>query len=232
MLRLALASSLVASLAGCSLYFETNQQAAPDAACYEQPPGTGGIPALTLVNPDTLVCQTFDAGGGGTCNCGPCPENPTNGVAIPTWGACYSDCNQLGESACLATDGCRVARDWESYYTSQPSFIGCYADDTAPQTTTQSEPCEVRGAEDCSDDSACAGLYVVYLTTQAGNGNGSSYAFQECIPAAQVAGSCYGKVACDIAVSCPAGTTPGTDGICYTGSCIPDALCIGSGSAL
>ncbi len=223
MLRLALAASLVTSLAGCSLYFDTGTKAAPDAACFEAP--VGNIPAIILLNPDTLACETF-SDGGGVCNCGPCPENPVAGVAIPTWGQCYSACDQLGESACLATAGCFVARDWESYYTNEPSFIGCFAGDTAPPQTTQSEPCETRGAEDCSDDAACSGLYV----TSANQGIGSAYAFQECIPAAQLAGTCNGKVTCNIAVSCPAGTTPGTDGDCYTGSCIPDAFCPGSGS--
>jgi hypothetical protein len=214
MLRFALAGSLVALFGGCSLYFD-NHTPAPDAQECAEP----AIPALVLVNPQDLVCQTFSSGGG--CGCGvPCA--PTTGVDIPTWGNCYSSCDQLGESDCLATDGCHVTRDWVSYWGNLPSFLGCYANDTSGPTT-QAEPCAARGAEDCAADSSCTGLYQTLLTDCAGCG--SDYAFQQCIPVAQIAGSCSGQVACELEPSCPSGTTPGISGNCYTGSCIPDAFC-------
>lgn len=42
----------------------------------------------------------------------------------------------------------------------------------------------------------------------------------QCVTPTQ-AGSCNGPIACDLAVECPQGTTPGVHGICYTPYCIP-----------
>src|SRR5437868_4218871 len=69
---------------------------------------TDSIPALSLMNPDTLQCQTFS---GGICDpkCGLCPAGD---IAIPTWGACAAVCNGLDETQCLAQPSCRPARDW------------------------------------------------------------------------------------------------------------------------
>jgi hypothetical protein len=209
--RLAL---LILITSGCTLYFEDGKK----PTC--EPDTT----TVSLVDPDNLQCETFSTPTG-------CPEGclcPA-GVAItapePTWGRCDSNCEQFDEQSCLAaSDHCRVARNWAQYYSNQPdSFLGCFPLD---QARSQIDPlaCEGLDAQGCSESSACTGLYQLDARDCASCTD--TFTFEECIPATQKAGVCNGPVACDATKTCPAGTTPGTDGICYTGACIPDQFCL------
>lgn len=201
-------------LASCTLY-----QGHGDDTC--APMATAGAPAVTvkqLVNPSTLQCQTVDIGGP-TCNpqCGPCPAEAE--PAPPPWGACESQCTGLDQSTCQFTPGCRIALDWAKYYTNDPTaFIGCFAVDT---DTDNAVGCTGLDAAGCARHDTCAGLYEAGTDIEQ---------FQECIIENQPAGACTGQVLCQLAESCPPGTTPGITGGCYTGSCIPDQFCPQPGS--
>jgi len=215
--RLAL---LILITSGCTLYFETGD---------DQPPPTCSTPFTTvnLVDPATLQCETFSEPGPCPPGCS-CPViNGVNGSRIaaqPTWGSCDSSCEKLDEASCLASDSnCRVARDWARYYENDPnSFIGCFPLDQI-QDVGDPVACEGRDAESCTRGSFCTALYQAIPNDCAGCADEQ---FQECIPTGQKAGVCNGPTACDIASPpCPTGTEPGTDGVCYTGACIPEQFC-------
>jgi hypothetical protein len=172
---------------------------------------------LMLVNPETLACQSF--GQPTPCNsvCGPCL---TSGIAFPTWGRCDDPCRNLDESTCAAAPTCRVAREWSAYYGGGNSFIACYPLD---QTFDELAPCKGLAAQGCSEHAGCTALYEL---PKCDSLQCNDAAFKECIPEVQVAGTCTGTTFCDIvSPTCPTGTTPGVANGCYTGSCIPNALC-------
>ncbi len=200
----------LAILGGC-LYWDQGK-----TVCNKETPGN--VPALALVNPDTLQCQTFSSGIPCDPACGLCPAGATADIApaIPTWGACGSACAGLDQTHCAATSGCRVAHDWAEYYSSAASdFLGCFPDDMVVDTSRT--PCAGRAAQSCTQSAQCAALYQ----TQAG-----SEQFKECIPKDQVAGSCSGSVICALAKpACPTGTTPGIKDGCWTDACIPTQFC-------
>ncbi len=217
--------SVVTSLAGgCTLY----DRASGDDVCG---PEADIVSAVQLIDPATLMCDSFSQGTTCDPNCGvACPEAGNTGAipAIPSWGSCTSACIGLDESTCATNSQCRVALNYDAYYAMgaegsasgfTSDYLGCYPVDPGPVATG---PCDSLDAYDCATNNACAALYTENLTNCAGC---SGDEFKGCIPAGQAAGACTGDVACDIAVSCPAGTTPGIEGNCYTGSCIPDAFC-------
>jgi hypothetical protein len=201
------AVGLVIAAGGC-LYPDHSQNKCVLAAQGEQ------APAEQLVNPDTLQCQTYSPYN---CDpsCGPCPGVAGAALAQPTWGSCSSACRNLDEATCGTTAGCRIARDLADYYMNLPSFLGCYPVDTQ---ATKLAACEGADAWNCSRDDSCAALYTV--PTDRG-----TPMFSECVPEAQLAGSCGGATCDIVAPACPTGTTPGVDSGCYTGACIPDQYC-------
>lgn len=197
-------------LAGCALY--PGKPGPGDDHCavaFEQ------APVEQLLDPSTLVCNNF-GGGGLPCDpsCGPCPVAKEPVQAVPSWGFCSSQCTGLDEAMCATTPGCRIALDWNLYYTNQPSFIGCFATDMMMTETTD---CAGLGAQDCSRSDRCTGLY--------GPGVDMGRTFEECIPVGQHAGSCTGTSTCTTIVSCPPDRKPGIENDCFTGSCIPNQFC-------
>ncbi len=206
------------ALAGCTLY----HGGGGDDVCNKPVAAGEALPAQQLLNPETLQCQTFSQGP--TCDptCGPCPA--LEQVQVPSWGSCSSACDGLDQPTCATTSGCRIALDWAKYYTgASDAFIGCFATD---MNQTGTPLCKGLDAQDCSRVDSCTALYQ---QVNSNCGTCAQHEFQECIPEGQQAGSCTGQVLCDLAVSCPAGTTPGIEGSCYTGSCIPDQFCPVSG---
>jgi len=126
--------------------------------------------------------------------------------------ACASPCLALDAASCASDSRCYVARDLTAFYSGAPdSFVGCYP---RVRYSSSSGACAQRTADDCTADGMCEGLYDV------------SSKFVECIDAALTAGSCTEVATCTKSPpTCPADRTPGVAGGCYTGACIPTALC-------
>ena len=184
-------------------------------------------PALRLVNPETLACQTFSQP---TCDeeCGPCAQGA---IYVPPWGECSSSCVGLSESACIANSACRVARGRDDYYGNLDDYMGCYPLGTQPAPDV--ERCEGLDAEQCSLQADCSALYdgapgqCTALTPEQCAGA----RFRECIPESEVnAGTCDQAACRAEPPSCPTGTKPGVYNGCWSGACIPTALCTYTGS--
>jgi hypothetical protein len=130
--------------------------------------------------------------------------------------ACSSSpCLGLDETACAGHALCYVARDATKFYTgATDSFLGCF-----PTTmySSSSLACAQRQAAECPYGGMCAGLYNMT----------AGESFSECIDASQIAGSCSEVATCTTPPpACPADRTPGVANGCYTGACIPNALCV------
>src|SRR5690606_21930828 len=84
-------------------------------------------------------------------------------IAIPDWGHCYSKCDALDESACLAAPGCQAAYDEYAPYADAPSmttFKACWA--TAQSGPVQGGGCWNLGADDCARHDDCSMYYTGY----------------------------------------------------------------------
>jgi hypothetical protein len=128
--------------------------------------------------------------------------------------ACDSSCLALDEAACTTSPQCYVARDVAAFYRSDAaSFLGCF-----PQTTNATNsPCAQRDANTCGTGGTCASLST----------HTSFDTFAECVDETLVAGSCTTVATCSTPPpSCPADHTAGVAAGCYTGSCIPNTLCM------
>jgi hypothetical protein len=211
--------AVLALVPACQLYFIGGDDE-PDDPC-DRPAASV---QFRLVNPETLACETFIQPG---CDyaCGPCPGAA---VYIPPWGSCDSSCVGLSESDCMATDQCRVARSYGSYYESTviDDFMGCYPLNNEPSPDVQR--CEGLDAEQCAWQSDCTALY----SGAPGQCNAVTpeqcigAQFEQCIPEARTDPGHCGPAACRQAPpACPTGTTPGVDNSCYTGACIPNEYC-------
>jgi hypothetical protein len=218
-----LALLAAALAAGCTLYPEDSGPAdAGGSICNNDNVST----AEQLLDPSTLQCESF-----GTASCGPCtlcPQPSNVGIEIPDWGSCTSACLGLDEAACGQTSGCRLTYNDDAYWSMgtmgsasgySSDFQGCYPVDTDPAPAA---PCTQLDADQCAANAACAALYQIELCNSVGC---DTPRFAGCVPVHQTVGSCTGKVACDLAISCPSGTTPGISGLCYTGACIPNQFC-------
>jgi hypothetical protein len=204
-------------LGGCSLYpFDGDG----DDVC-DQPYDLAQPAPERLINPETLVCEEFSYGYPCNSECGPCPGSAEY---IPPWGRCESECTGLAEAQCIDAPTCRIARSETEYYTGQPSFQGCYQTSDPFSGDAFVAPCETLDAEGCARDAACTGLYD--LSDCGPTEDCARTAFRGCIDEAQIAGTCDAPVSCrSLPPSCPANTTPGVASGCWTGSCIPNALC-------
>jgi hypothetical protein len=159
--------------------------------------------------------------------CGPCPAATGAELAltppIPSWNYCGHSCEQLGESACAADPGCRVVKDASCTFTTpcETDFLGCFPTDTAADSTVA---CHGADAWECSRSAACTAIHSSSVCP-AGSAE-CPQPFELCVPEGTHPGSCTGAVTCDgLPPACPATTTPGISGGCYTGACIPRDLC-------
>jgi hypothetical protein len=210
------------------------------------------VPNQELRNPDNGLCEAVGGGGGG-CNtaCGPCPAATGAPSIAPAWGACYGACEGLAETACLATASCHAAYQYQSNGAQTPTFWGCWE---LPPTGPLHGACASLDAATCSAHDDCISTYDGYdapgtastfdhcaaepVTTTAcaavdcGPGNlcvleeGQPNVFNPACVSTGAAGTCDGQVTCATVFDvCPAGTTRGHTGSCYTPYCIPVDEC-------
>jgi hypothetical protein len=214
-MRLAAIALVIATTPACTLWFGGDD--GDDAPCLDNTGLEAPEYIVPLRNPDTLTCDEY---GGGCTSC-PCPGPVADPIAIPSWGQCYGPCESLTETQCAAATECRVVKDaecsiWQDCTT---DFIGCFALDMAPDSSVD---CYSADSYSCSRNNDCTALHSVDGCPN----EGCVRPFELCIPEGTTPGACYGEVLCDApAPACPTGRTPGIDGGCYTGACIPDDLC-------
>lgn len=205
-------------LSGCFIIFDGAGDDDKDCPLVEPT-----APPQAQRNPDTLRCETF---GGPYCDdrCGVCPEATSPVTAIPplpSWGVCGDPCEQLGQEACAADPACRVVLDAGCAIQGNclTDFIGCYPTDTATDTSID---CFTADAWQCSRNNECTAMHSAWTCLD----EACPQAFALCVPEGSYPGTCWDEVACRAEPpSCPSGTTPGIANACYTGACIPLALC-------
>jgi hypothetical protein len=158
-----------------------------------------------------LTCVRHDEVVGCTGEC--CHAHPISSSATPV--ACASPCLAFDEASCAGDAECYVARDATAFYSgASDSFIGCFP---ITRFSFTSLPCAQRDAAECPYDGQCAGLYNM----------AAGESFSECVAPSQIAGSCSAVPTCSPPPpTCPADRTPGVANGCYTGACIPNALCV------
>jgi hypothetical protein len=172
-----------------------------------------GAPVPELLNPETLLCESF---GGGGCNpaCGPCDQPPAE--PTPTWAYCGT-CQGIDEVTCLEASGCRAVYDYACYTGDGPCtalqpYIGCYGTD---QTGPIQGSCAGLDAFSCSQHDDCLALHEPQCS---GDPNDCWAQFIECRDET----TCWGEVTCDgLPPACPPESTPEIRNGCYTGDCIP-----------
>jgi hypothetical protein len=188
-------------------------------------PGLRLEPVQPQRNPQTLTCQTFSGGG---CNpeCGPCPE--TDLAPPPSWGFCFSACEQLDEATCETDETCRVIKDatCSIFGDCLTDFLGCVSTD---QFQDPSLDCTtITDADSCSRNPACTAYHVSGGCTITQNEPTCESRFAFCGPEGRGSGNCTEQAACDrLPPNCPSGTTPGVENGCFTDTCIPNEFCEG-----
>jgi hypothetical protein len=229
-----LAVGVLAVIWGCGLYWgnssgdDTCGDVNGGAATVERDPTTG---ACVAPPPDP-------------CPCGHECATPL----IPPTESCSGPCELLDEASCLATANCHAAYSSLPAFDTPPpppadNFLGCW--DIAPLPTLEGGPCVENAALACSQHDDCVSVIpdgefstCADKPTHAdgcGSGCGSGYecgvscagasCTTTCIATGEL-GTCNTPVACQIAApACPAGSTPGVVGQCWSGYCIPDAEC-------
>ncbi len=233
MRRLCVLLLLALTLPGCFLVFEEHGKGGDDDDCVFPAGGGDDEPApppdprdavAPQRNPQALTCESF---GGGGCNpeCGPCPET-TDLAPLPSWGFCFSGCEQLDETSCAADDSCRVIKDARCAVEGicLTDFLGCVATD---QFIDRSVDCTtVTDADSCSRNPACSAYHEAGGCDLSAGDPTCSTPFRFCGPEGRGAGKCFEQAACDRAPpNCPLGTTPGVANGCFTDTCIPNDLC-------
>ncbi len=168
-------------------------------------------------DPQTLVCVAEARSCESSGNSG--GAQPDSGII---WGACGGTCEQLDETACGAADECRVVKDSSCVAGGdcQSSFVGCFAITKAIYTKVE---CGRADAWNCSRDPGCTAFHSVDpACTTADCARPFSFCAQDGI----APGRCWEPVSCpDAAPECPASSTPGVAGGCFTGACIPLSIC-------
>lgn len=205
------------------------------------------LSALVFFLSSLSACVLFDDDGGSQCNLAaiaPAPvRNPTTllcearGSSCPegclcaadtadfapevTWGSCGSPCEALGEAQCAADPACRVVKRGSCAVsgTCATDFMGCFPTDTA----TSSIDCAFADAETCSRSNECTAFHEFEVCPFDGE---CPRPFAMCLREGQDPGRCFDPVLCDAAPpTCPAGTRAGIANGCWTGACIPEAIC-------
>jgi hypothetical protein len=203
--------AIAALLAGCDLYFGGGGGGGDDIVdppC-ERSPQTP--PVREARNPHTGQCTAI-SGGGGWCDdrCIPCDDVSEP----PDWGACYSHCDGLAETACFATSGCYAAYLDDATDAQVRTFWGCW--NTAPSGPVQGGGCGSLDAYACSRHDDCSAVYADEST--AFNGT----AFLQCVPEAAtfcVDNDDCGTGTCDTSTCYPSPTCPS----CPTCGACPDS---------
>ncbi|HEU0033977.1 MAG TPA: hypothetical protein VFQ53_25295 [Kofleriaceae bacterium] len=203
------AIAAITMLAGCDLYFGGDD----DPPCAY---GAELAPAQEFRNPYTGQCEPFGYGG---CDdrCGPCPAYD---IALPDWGACFSECEGLDENSCINTPLCHAAYNANSRVDQAPQFLGCWA--IAPSGPAPGS-CEGLDGYECSRHDNCAAYYdsvndgsLLSFTTCLPEPGQGCYNDEECGPGAHCSvsdGDCQPPPGCEPGTACPA--------VCY-GRCVMD----------
>ena len=213
---------LVVLSSGCELFFDDGGRRPEKCDIVTDQPPSAEIAPAPLRNPEALTCDFF---GGNTCDpdCGPCPAEDLAALApIPSWPQCNSPCESLGETACAASAECRVVKDARCMIEGNcvSDFMGCFPIDLAPDPTV--DCFTARDGWTCSRSSACTALHESAECTP----QQCPRQFALCVPEGKSPGNCQSPIACDaLPPACPTGTTPGRANSCWTGACIPNALC-------
>lgn len=220
---------LLALLSGCDLYWNGGDDApcqfggADDQAFWE---------GQNLRNPDSGQCEIVGGGGGGGgCggSCGPCAyegDTATPPVLDPDWGACFSDCSNLGPDACMAAAGCRATFSSDAN-DALTDFLGCWA--VAPSGPVEGGGCVGLDAHACSMHDDCTATYSPggFLACHDEPGTTGGCAATDCAPGSHCEEQCY---PCDSAdgTACPAQCqemcVPDTNG-CAATDCGPGYEC-------
>ncbi|HUQ07157.1 MAG TPA: hypothetical protein VM261_31920 [Kofleriaceae bacterium] len=157
-MRLAFLAAVLLVAPACTIYWGGDDDDTINCPAGDQEPGRDP----GLVNPWTLVCESFGGGGG----CGAIGaadiDAESDALALPSWGSCASACIGLTESECIATPACRTTYDYACLFTDGPCplltpFLGCYpVDTTGPVNGTS---CQGLDAWECSRHDDCLGAY-------------------------------------------------------------------------
>jgi hypothetical protein len=148
-MRAAAFLALLIPLGGCELYFGSGDD--DDDDCLNGGAAEPGVPAIGQRNPWTGEC-VYQGGGIPPCSDEPPPDD---GFGAPwydaDWGYCYFGCESLGESDCLAADGCRAI------YIDAMGFGACWS--TALSGPIRGGGCVGLDAEECSRHDDCTALH-------------------------------------------------------------------------
>ncbi|HTR49424.1 MAG TPA: hypothetical protein VMJ10_01880 [Kofleriaceae bacterium] len=165
-------------------------------------------------------------------------------------GPIQGSCTGLDPYTCTAHDDCIGL--YEQQTDTSPIYQGCAPEPKSPQAAcsslTTEAACKARPdcdpiyvGSDCTcdehgctcqtetfeycggDPTACDGVSCASGTECVVTSSPTGWVSSCVAPA--TAGTCTGATDCDIAIDCPAGTTPGIRGDCYTLDCIPLAEC-------
>jgi hypothetical protein len=221
MRHLAPLAAILVLASGCMLVFDDGgsspgDDGGDDDCVFPEP----SPPALSLLNPDTLLCELW--GGGGPCDprCGPCPAVALS-TPPPSWGSCGSQCESLSEAACAESPFCRVVKDAACAISGgcTTDYLGCFPTD---QFTEPTIDCFMaRDGQTCSRSAACTAFH-----RGAGIDPRDARTFAMCAPEGEAPGTCFGEVVCARPPpGCPPDRRPGVAGGCYTGTCIPVDVC-------
>jgi hypothetical protein len=174
--------ALLVATSACSLYGGGSTQRDAGCAVAKEPAPE------ELIDPSTNQCDSFPLGGGGGCECEPCPGQ--DGPEIPNWAPCDSACTGLAEQACLATSGCHAT------YQSTPVGTSFWTCDSVAPAGGATGTCATLDAEDCSTRDDCTATF---------SEGGSIGGFSSCAPEVPLAacttltteGSCTARGDCE-----------------------------------
>jgi len=210
-MRSLVAYSLLCLAAGCVLFSTDGGHTCRDEDV--------GAPAPLQRNPDTLICESI---GVPPCDpaCGPCPAVDSPAVS---WGICGSPCETLDRAACAASTSCRVVLEARCAVsgTCTDDFLGCFPTDQFADPAV-----DCAAALDGTTCSRSANCTALHRNDPCPADAPCPQQFAMCLPEGVSPGTCKGQVACDaLPPPCPANTTPGIAGACWSGFCIPNDIC-------
>ncbi len=184
---------------------------AADGSCQEQ-----GFCSTDADCPDGFVCddRASCVPEGSDTGCNADEDCPEGSFCDEMAGVCVGSGQCTDDTQCPVGMACNVERG-----TCEP--VPCTSDDQCLEGCYCNEDtgaCEESGT--CTEDADC------------GEGFECDTGRATCVPCENGTcddpdpGLCYGEVVCDVvAPSCPAGSLPGVLDGCYTGFCIPEAVC-------